>query len=200
MPFGTTAPVLVDPSRPLLAFDVQYPERLSRLLIFVKWLLILPHLFILMLLAFVLYATTLIAWFAILFTGRYPRGLWEFGMFVQRWGANVNAYAMFQRDEYPPFSGSDPYPVLFEMAYPERLSRWKIFLKWLLILPAVLVYSFISLAVSVLQLIAWFAILFTGRFPKGMFDFTTGAMRWGYRITLYFMLFTDAYPPFTTAP
>jgi hypothetical protein len=194
----TVAPF--ESSKPILNFDVEYPERLSRLLIFVKWLLVIPHLLVLYILAIVLSLTTLFAWFAILFTGRYPRGMWDFGMGVMRWQANVTAYYMLQRDEYPPFSGSAPYPVRFEMAYPERLSRLLIFVKWLLIIPNVFVYFFILFAVYVVEFIAFFAILFTGKFPRGLFDFTTGAMRWGYRLNAYVNLFTDAYPPFSTAP
>lgn len=201
MPFSTMAPASVDSSKPELIFDVAYPERLSRLLIFVKWLLVIPHMIVLAVLGIALSITSLLAFFAILFTGRYPRGLWEFGIGIFRWQANVSAYYMLQRDEYPPFSGAPgAYPVQFDIAYPERLSRLLIFVKWLLIIPAVFVYYFVLLALFVVEFIAFFAILFTGRFPRGMFDFATGAMRWGNRINLYANLFTDAYPPFTTAP
>lgn len=188
----------VEPSKPRLDFDVDYPDRLSRLLIFVKWLLVIPHIVVLALLGFVLGITTILAWFAILFTGKYPRGLWDFGIGIFRWQANVSAYTLLQRDEYPPFSGSDPYPVHFEIAYPERLSRGLIFVKWLLIIPNFFVYYFVMLALYVVLFIAFFAILFTGRFPRGLFDFTTGATRWGNRLNLYANLFTDAYPPFST--
>ena len=115
-----------------------------------------------------------------------------------RWNARITAYVYLQRDEYPPFGEGD-YPVLFHLDYPLRLSRWKIFVKWLLILPHLLVLSFLGLALGVVWVIAWFAILFTGRFPRGMFDFVTGISRWGFRVGVYLALLTDAYPPFTTA-
>lgn len=188
----------VEPNKPQLDFDVAYPERLSRLLIFVKWLLVIPHLIVLVFLGIAVGITSLIAWFAILFTGRYPRGMWEFGIGVYRWSANVTAYMSLMRDEYPPFSGSADYPVRFEIAYPERLSRLLLFVKWLLIIPNVFVYYFVALLWYLVLFIAFFAILLTGRFPRGMFDFSVGAMRWGHRLNLYSNLFTDAYPPFST--
>lgn len=184
--------------QPLLQYDVEYPDRLSRLLIFVKWLVIIPHAIVLSILGIGLYLTTIIAWFAILFTGRYPRGLFDFAVTTLRWNARVNAYALLQRDDYPPF-GDGPYPVRFELDYPERLSRLLIFVKWLLLIPHLVVFYFVAIALSVVNLIAWVAILFTGRYPRGLFDFTTGGMRWAYRIATYALLLTDAYPPFTMA-
>ena len=157
------APALANPSQPLLQYDVEYPEQLSRLLIFVKWLLAIPHLVVLWILGIAFSVVTLLAWFAILFIGRYPRGMWDFAMSVMRWQANVGAYLLLQRDEYPPFSGSDPYTVQYELDYPERLSRWKIFLKWLLVLPNVIVFYFVILVACIVVFLAWFAILFTGR-------------------------------------
>jgi len=85
-------------------FDVEYPERLSRLLIFFKWLLIIPHIIVLYALGIVAGVLTLIAWFAILFTGRYPRGMFDFAVGAMRWNARVNAYVALLRDDYPPFS------------------------------------------------------------------------------------------------
>ncbi|MEA2597491.1 MAG: hypothetical protein QOF01_3960 [Thermomicrobiales bacterium] len=183
-------------NQPLLHYEVAYPERLSRLLIFVKWLLIIPHLFVITILGFALYVTTFFAWFAILIVGRYPRGLWDFAMMTLRWQARLNAYIYLQRDEYPPFGDGD-YPVTFGMAYPERMSRLLIFVKWLLIIPHAIVLYILGVALYVVWLIAWFAILITGRYPQGMFDFVTGVSRWAYRVTAYVLMLTDAYPPFT---
>lgn len=183
-------------SKPTLHFDIPYPNRLSRLLIFVKWLLFIPHLIALYFVNIAFSVVTLIAWFAILFTGRYPRGLWDFSMMVLRWHANVLAYMAFQRDEYPSFGGED-YPVRFNMEYPTRLSRWKIFVKWLLVLPHFVVLSFLFIAWYLVTFVAWFAILVTGRYPHGMFDFSTGVQRWMHRVNVYYWLLTDAYPPFS---
>jgi hypothetical protein len=183
-------------AQPLLEYDVAYPERSSRWLIFVKWLLIIPHLIVLGLLGIGLYVVTFIAWWAILITGHYPRGMWDFAMMVVRWQARINTYMYLQRDEYPPF-GDEDYPIRFEMAYPDRQSRLLIFFKWLLIIPHWIVLYILGIALSVVWFIAWWAILITGRYPRGMFGFVTGVSRWSYRVLVYLLLLTDAYPPFS---
>ena len=194
------APASSDSSAPMLQYDVEYPERLSRLLIFVKWLLIIPHAIVLMFVGMAQYVVTFVAFFAILITGKYPRGMWEFSLGVMRWTANVNAYVSLQRDEYPPFSSGDHYPVRLELDYPRRLSRLLIFVKWLFVIPSAFVYLFVALIASFAVFLAFFAILITGRYPRGLFDFVTGSYRWGYRINAYLWLLTDAYPPFRMSP
>ena len=87
-------------------FNVEYPERLSRLLIFVKWLLVIPHLIVLYFYGIVVGIVMFLAWWAILFTGRYPKGMFDMVVGYNRWSARVNAYASLLRDEYPPFSGT----------------------------------------------------------------------------------------------
>jgi hypothetical protein len=119
------------PGRYPIRFDVEYPERLSRLLIFVKWwLLAIPQLLIVYALSTVSGVIGFIAWFAILFTRRYPKGLFEVVVGFNRWGANVTSYTGLLRDEYPPFA-TDPglYPVRYEVDYREKLNRWLIFVK-----------------------------------------------------------------------
>jgi hypothetical protein len=182
-----------------LRYDVEYPERLSRWKIFVKWLLAFPHVLIVGALGTVAYVMIFIAWFAILFTGRYPEGLFNFVVGVYRWNANVNAYTSLLRDEYPPFTmEAGRYPVTFEVDYPGRLSRWLIFVKWLLAIPNVIVLMVLGLAYYVTLIIAWFAILFTARYPEGLFRFGVGVQRWSLRVSAYaFYLFTDKYPPFS---
>jgi Domain of unknown function (DUF4389) len=119
---------------------------------------------------------------------------------IQRWTMNMVAYALtLQRDEYPPFSGeAGEYPVQLEIAYDENLSRWLIFVKWLLIIPHLIVLVFLAIAAYVVVFIAFFAILFTGSYPRGMFDFVTGVLRWSIRVNAYGQwLVTDRYPPFS---
>jgi hypothetical protein len=177
---------------------VDYPERLSRWKIFVKWLLAFPHYLIVYALGLVAGVITFIAWFAILFTGRYPEGLFKFVVGYYRWNANVGAYTGLFRDEYPPFSWEPgQYPVTFEVDYPERLSRWLIFVKWLLVIPHIIVLALLGIVCALLYFIAFFAILFTGRFPRGAFNFLVGFNRWSYRINVYCMLMRDEYPPFS---
>ena len=179
-------------------FDIEYPDRLSRWLIFVKWLLAFPHFLILYALGAVAAVITFIAWFAILFTKRYPRGLFDFVVNVNRWNANVLAYYGLFRDEYPPFSWEPGnYPVTYEVDYPEELSRWLIFVKWLLAIPHFIVLMFLYIAAFVAWFIAWLAVLFTGRFPRGLFDFIVGVVRWNYRVNAYTNLLRDDYPPFS---
>ena len=155
--------------------DIEYPDTLSRLLIFVKWLLAVPHFVVLYFYSMAFSIVSFIAWFAILFTGRYPRGLFDFAIGYMLWNSNVYAYCFLLRDEYPPFtSEQNAYPVQFSLRYPDRLSRWKIFLKWLLIIPNWLALYVLLLAVLATSVVAWFAILFTGRYPEGLFRFAVG--------------------------
>jgi hypothetical protein len=181
-----------------LVFDVEYPERLSRLLIFVKWLLALPHWIILYGLGVLVGAITFVAWFAILFTGRYPRELFDLVVKSWRWQANVAAYVGLMRDEYPPFSWEEGrYPVRFQVEYPERLSRLLIFVKWLLALPHYIVLFLLGLVAYLAWIVAWWAILITGRFPRALFDFLVGLGRWNWRVQAYTNLLRDEYPPFS---
>jgi len=90
--------------------------------------------------------------------------------------------------------------VHLDLAYPERLSRLLIFVKWLFVIPSAIVYWIISWIAGIVLFLAFFAILFTGRYPRSLFDFTTGAMRWSNRISAYLLLLTDAYPPFRMGP
>ena len=193
-PVATVAPDY--PAR----FDVEYPERLSRWKIFVKWILAIPHFIIVYLLQAVGSVMAFIAFFAILFTKKWPRGMFDFMVQIQRWTMNTCAYALtLQRDEYPPFSGdADEYPLRLELDYDENLSRWQIFLKWLFAVPHLIVLTFLAIAAWVVIVIAFFAILFTARYPRGMFDFVTGTLRWSIRVNAYaFWLMTDRYPPFS---
>jgi len=183
-----------------IRYDVAYPEHLSRWLIFVKWLLAIPHLIILYLLTLAWEVVTFIAFFAILFTKKYPEGLFKFSVGVRRWNANVNAYVGLLRDEYPPFSmDAGQYAVAYEVDYPAELSRWLIFVKWLLIIPNLIVFLLFAIVAALLTIVAWFAILFTGKFPRGLFDFVVGVARWSERANGYTGLFTDKYPPFSTS-
>jgi hypothetical protein len=181
-------------------FDVEYPERLSRWKIFLKWLFAIPHLIIIYLLSIVMGVMTLIAFFAILFTKKWPRGMFDFALQIQRWTFNTYAYAfLLLRDEYPPFSGdAGQYPLTLEIEYDDNLSRWQIFLKWLFAIPHFIVLAFLIVAASVAVIIAFFAILFTGRYPRGLFDFVVGTIRWTVRVYAYAgWLMTDRYPPFS---
>ncbi|HSP54634.1 MAG TPA: DUF4389 domain-containing protein [Dehalococcoidia bacterium] len=182
-----------------LRYDVEYPESLSRLLIFVKWLLAIPQFVVVYLLSLIAEVFIFIAFFAILFTRKYPRGLFDFVVNYYRWNANVSAYVGLLRDEYPPFSWDvGKYPVTLEVDYPDQLGRWLPLIKWLLVIPHIIVIMFLGIIAFLFYIIAFFAILFTGKFPRGMFDFIVGVTRWSYRVNAYaFLLLTDEYPPFS---
>lgn len=204
-------------NKPELQFDVDYPDRSSRLLAILRlvlligpWfaadtrqfassfssLLILPHIIVLTILGIGLFFTTIFSWFAILIVGRYPRSLWDFARSFFRWSTNVEVFATGLRDRYPPFSGSVEYPVQFNLAYPPRLSRLLIFVKWLLAIPHFFILIFVGIAAYFAIIIGWIAVIFTGRFPEGLHGFITGWLRWSARVTVYVSLLTDAYPPF----
>jgi hypothetical protein len=179
-------------------FEVEYPEKLSRWLIFIKWLLVFPHLLILEGFGCLVVLTTFISWFAILFTGRYPKALFDLAVMYFRWYARVTAYIVLLRDEYPPFGGGSPeYPVRFDVEYPEKLSRLLIFVKWLLAVPHLIILALLALVGFAVYVIAWFAILFTGRVPRSLFDFVVGIGRWNRRVSAYVGLMRDEYPPFS---
>jgi hypothetical protein len=180
-------------------FDAEYEEKHSRLLIFFRLILAIPHLLILYALNAVLSIITFIAFFAILFTKKYPRGLFDFAVNIHRWQANVGAYLFLVRDEYPPF-GWEPgkYPVTFEVDYPEELRRFAPLYKWLLAIPNIIVLYLVIIVAIILYIVGWFAILFTGKLPRGIHDFLVGTARWAFRLGAYYAyFFTDAYPPFS---
>lgn len=193
---ATMAPA--DSSSYPVRFDIAYPENLSRGLIFIKWLLAIPHFMILYALNAVSEVLTFIAFFAILFTTKYPEGLFKFNVGIRRWQANVAAYVMLMRDEYPPFS-FDPgqYPVTLEIDYPENLQRFAPLYKWLLAIPHLIVLAVLGIVAFLGIFVAGFAILFTGKFPKGIFDFVVGVQRWNTRVTAYVLFMRDEYPPFS---
>lgn len=187
----------MDGSHPRLQLSVEYPTTLSRLLIFVKWLLVIPHALILAFLGIAVAVITVVAWFAILISGKYPEGMWNFTVGFLKWSNRVNAYAGLMRDEYPPFSFEGEYPAKLDLQYPTRFSRGLIFIKWLLIIPHTIVLYFVAIGASIVAFIAWFAILITGRYPEELFRFYEGYMRWNVRANAYVLLLTDDYPPFT---
>lgn len=182
-----------------------------------KWLLAIPHYVILAFLWVAFIVVTIIAFFAILFTAKYPKGLFDFNVGVLRWTWRVGfySYEALGTDKYPPFSlKSMDYPADLEVPYPERLSRGLVLVKWwLLALPHYFVialfqgdwsrwefaagwqYQGIGL-LAVLVLIAAIALLFTGKYHKDIFRLVIGVNRWSYRVVAYVALMTDKYPPF----
>ena len=135
----------------------------------------------------------------IIFRQRYPRWWFDFSREVTRFGARVSAYAALLTDRYP--STVEEQSVHLEIDYPDvetDLNRWFPLVKWLLAIPHYFVLFFLSIAAFFAVILAWFAILATGRYPRGVFDFIVGVIRWWLRVEAYaFLLVTDRYPPFS---
>ncbi len=190
------------------SFKGELGEPLSPWVWLFKWFLLIPHYVILAFLWVGFFVVWVIALFAILFTGRYPRDLFEFSVGVLRWTWRVGfyGYQALGTEEYPPFTlKSVDYPADLIVAYPERLSRGLALVKWwLLAIPHYIVVGFFQGGwgprrgglVLILVLFAGVALLFTRRYPRDIFDFVVGMNRWSYRVAAYATLLTDRYPPF----
>ena len=197
-----------------MATEASYPvsvtgeldQKMGTLLWLIKWLLAIPHVIVLIFLGIAFFVLTIWAFFAIAFTGRYPRGIFDFNVGVLRWSWRVSfyAYSALGTDRYPPFSLSRrDYPANLEVEYPENLSRGLVWVKWwLLAIPHYLVMSVIGggqRGPGLTTLLAVFGVvgrLFTGRYPADIFTLVMGFNRWTLRVVAYAALMTDRYPPF----
>ena len=176
----------------------------------IKWLLGIPHFIILFFLWIAFVVVTIIAFFAILFTTKYPRSLFDFNVGVLRWTWRVGfySYSALATDKYPPFTlHPTDYPANLEIPYPEKLSRGLVLVKWwLLAIPHYIIVSFFVGSwgwqdngpglVFVLAIFAAVVVLFTGKYPESIFKLVIGFNRWVYRVAAYAALMTDQYPPF----
>ncbi|GAA4990173.1 DUF4389 domain-containing protein [Kitasatospora paranensis] len=191
--------------------EAELDTPLSRWLWLVKWILVIPHWIVLAFLWVAFFLLTVVAFFAILFTGRYPRGIFDFNLGVLRWSWRVAfySYGALGTDRYPPFGfGEHPeYPARLDIAPPGELSRGLVLVKWwLLVLPHYLVVAiFVGSAregwgggglIGLLALFAGVALAATARYPAGIFDLLVGLNRWVLRVAAYAALMTDSYPPF----
>ncbi len=136
----------------------------------------------------------------IVFRQKYPRWWFDWNLQLLRFSARVSAYFALLDDHYP--STDEEQAVHLDFPYPDarQLNQWLPLVKWLLAIPHYIVLFFLAIGAIVAVIIAWFAILFTGRYPRGLFDFVVGVMRWSNRVTGYaLVLVTDQYPPFSLA-
>jgi hypothetical protein len=209
-----TSPVVGRTGTYPVRVEARLDEPLSRWLWLVKWFLAIPHLVVLVLLWIAFIVLTIVAGVMILFTGRYPRPVFDVNVGILRWSWRVQYYGfrVLGTDRYPPFRlESDPsYPADLAVAYPERLSRGLVLVKWwLLAIPHYLVIGVFTgtqgpegpLAlgvglITVLAVIAVVTLMFTRRYPPALFDLLMGLNRWVYRVVAYAALMRDEYPPF----
>ena len=135
----------------------------------------------------------------LLFRRKYPRWWFDWNLELYRFSTRVGAYFLLMRDEYP--STDEEQAVHLELDYPDAerdINRWLPLIKWLLAIPHYIVLTILSIVAMVLLVVAWFAVLFTGRYPRGIFRFMVGLNRWGLRLAAYmWLLTTDRYPPFS---
>ncbi len=217
---GAAGPTGAPPRPPYAArLEVDYPESLDRVTTAFRIILVIPIAIVIGILTNsgsatwqtddgdwvttggtsitgALFAVTLLM---ILFRRRYPRWWFDFALELARFGARVSAYLALVTDRYP--STVEEQSVHLEIDYPDverDLNRWLPLVKWFLAIPHFIVLAFLWIAAIVVVIVAWFAILFTGSYPRGLFDFVVGVGRWSLRVYAYaFLLVTDEYPPFS---
>jgi Domain of unknown function (DUF4389) len=149
------------------------------------------------LLGAVAFFLAIVSWFTIVISGTHITGIRQFTAFYLRWRVRALAYFMLLADAYPPF-GDGPYPASIEILDPVGpRDRLTVALRILLALPHIIVLFFVILAWCFTTVVAWFAILFTGAYPQGLYDFGVGALRWMLRVHAYLLLVVDDYPPFS---
>ncbi|MGD9933586.1 MAG: DUF4389 domain-containing protein [Dehalococcoidia bacterium] len=183
-----------------ITLDIAPPAPQSRLTVLFRILMVIPHQIVLYFLQIAAQVITLIAWFAILFTGKYPAGMYGFVVGYLRWSSRVGAYTALLTGTYPPFALDD------SMAYPVRLSvqpqlegrnRLTVFFRIFMIIPHVIVLYLVAIVAILALVAAWFVALFTGSVPEGIHNFLAGVSRWSTRVNGYALLLTDEYPPFS---
>jgi hypothetical protein len=184
------------------AADYQGDDR-NRLTTFLRYIVAIPWFIVAGLWAIAAEIAAIIAWFSIVFTGRYPRGAYDFvGKFVRMY-SRVNGFYLLATDEFPPFNGdpSESYPIRIGIPDPKpEYDRLKTGLRLIIGIPVLLLAYVQALIATVVALIAWFAILFTGRLSEGLFNPLRSALAYSTRATAYFLLLTEDYPPFSYEP
>ena len=184
--------------------DLDAPLEVARWRPLVHWILVIPHAFVVGALQFLSGVMTFIAFFSILFTKKYPKGMFSVTVMAYRYQWRVSSYMMFMRETYPPFEfdtvladpGTDP--AKYSVQYPTEMNRFLPLVKFFLAIPHLFVFGLLSLGGMFVWIGAFFAVLFTGRYPESMRDYLVGVTRYGYRLQAYVTFLTDRYPPFTT--
>jgi hypothetical protein len=164
----------------------------------IKWLILIPHYLCLIVLGIGAAFVALIAFFATLFTAKYPEGMWNYMVGVHRWALRVMAYHMLITDKYPPFTleETEDDTIQLQAEYPERVSRWRPFFAWLIVIPYAIVASIIVWVASICSFFAFFTIIFTKKIPNGLFGVIRNGLTWNIRAGFYSYWMSTEYPPF----
>ena len=183
-----------------VTFEADYVEPRSRLTTFFRLLLVIPHLIVVGLWGIAVFVVVVVAWFALLFTGRWPAGMYDFVASFMRYSTRVNGYLYLLVDPYPPFAGGDEpgYPVRLHIAPPApEYDRLKVLLRIFYVIPAAVLVYLLSLVLRVIGLVAWLVIVVMGKQPKGIHDVIEFCTSYTARAGALFLLITETYPPFT---
>src|SRR5689334_7739030 len=175
-------------------------EGRNRLTTFFRYIVAIPWLIVAYVYGIVAEIVAIIAWFAIVFTGKYPQGLYDFNAGYLRMTSRTNSFLYLLTDEFPPFGGEEGggYPVRIGVPTPlDKYSRLKTGLRLIIGIPVMLLAFVQAIILCVVAIIAWFAILFTGKLGEGLFNPMRSAMAYLVRTTGYFLLITEDYPPFS---
>jgi roadblock/LC7 domain-containing protein len=183
--------------------ELDRPLEVDRWRPIVNWLLAIPQLIVVWVLGIVFEVLAIIAFFTVLFTTRIPTGIFGTMAMIYRYQWRVVSFAMFMRNEYPPFefqtTASDPGtdPAVLSIDEPAALNRWLPLVKWLLAIPHYIVLLFLFIGVAFVKIAAFFAVIFTGKYPEGLRNYVVGVFRWATRVNTYVFFMHDTYPPFS---
>jgi hypothetical protein len=176
-------------------FEAAYPERVSRWKTLLRIFLAIPVLIFWAVVSAADNAVIVASWLAIIVRGRIPRWLFNFLVALYRWQNRAQGYVLLLAEVYPPFEGD--YPIDFDVRYPERVIRWKVLIwKVITAIPHFIILFFLWIGALLATIVAWFYALIAGRYPRGLFDYVVGVMRWSARVNAYVLSLTDEYPPF----
>lgn len=178
--------------------DAQLLPEYSRFMPLIKWLILLPHYVVLLFLGIGAMFVAFIAFFATLFTAKYPEGMWNYMVGVHRWAMRVMAYQMLISDNYPPFTLEETAEDTIQLRaeFPEHVSRWRPFFAWLIVIPFTIVASLIFFVAQICSFFAFFTILFTRNIPEGLFNVIRNGFTWNLRAGFYSYWMSTEYPPF----
>jgi hypothetical protein len=188
-----------------VTFEFDPPDKIARWRVIGNVILAIPQFIILYVLGLVVQVLVFVAWILGVFTGKIPEGIQTVITMITRYGVRVVTYAMFLREEYPPFAfdtsfadpANDPRVRFDVTPAVDGRNRLTIFFRLFMVIPHAIVLFFLLIGLYVVMIIAWFAVLFTGRWPAGLRNYAVGYIRWGTRVRAYFNLLTDEYPPFS---